>query len=155
MATLSAAIAMGNYVHGSSVTVSSFYFAMHWHKLRSRSIGRCCFRKFIFVFMSTMQDKIVGKMCGNFLYHSGIVIVVPCTNSCCFFMVLTLSPQRPHPDFLIFSLPKILRPLRRQMRYMFQRTLWNENQRFLFMWSQRHVSLYFDNIDIKLPTCYR
>ena len=25
--------------------------------------------------MSTMQDKIVGKMCGNVLYHSGIVIV--------------------------------------------------------------------------------
>ena len=25
--------------------------------------------------MSTMQDKIVGKMCWNVLYHSGIVIV--------------------------------------------------------------------------------
>ena len=25
--------------------------------------------------MSTMQDKIVGKMCGNVLYHSGIVIL--------------------------------------------------------------------------------
>ena len=59
-------------VRGSSVT---FAFAMHWHELRSRSIGKCCVRTFIFVFMPTMQDKIVGKMFGNVLYHSGIVIL--------------------------------------------------------------------------------
>ena len=53
-------------------TVPSFTFAMHWHELRSRSIGKCCVRTFIFVFMSTMQGKIVGKMCRNVLYHSGI-----------------------------------------------------------------------------------
>ena len=62
---------------GSSVRrVPSFTFAMHWHELRSRSIGKCCVRTFIFVFMSTMQGKIVGKMCGNVLYHSGIVILL-------------------------------------------------------------------------------
>ena len=35
--------------------------------------------------MSTMQDKIVGKMCGNVLYQSGIVIllfVVPYVQIC-------------------------------------------------------------------------
>ena len=72
-----------------------------------------------------MQDKIVGKMCGNVLYHSGIVIVpfvVPYVQICAgfdsgIFYFFALSPQRPHPDFFIFSLPKILRPLRRQIRY--------------------------------------
>ena len=61
--------------------VPSFTFAMHWHKLRSRSIGKCFVRTFIFVFMSTMQGKIVGQMYRNVLYYSGIVILpfaVPC-----------------------------------------------------------------------------
>ena len=65
---------------------------MHWHELRSRSIGKCCVRTFIFVFMSTMQDKIVGKMFGNVLYHSGIVILTVFSpiraNSCWFWLFL-------------------------------------------------------------------
>ena len=42
-----------------------------------------------------------------------------CANSCWFLLTFffTLSSHRPHPDFLIFSLPKILWPLRRQIRY--------------------------------------
>ena len=59
-----------------------------------------------------MQDKIVGKMCGNVLYHSGIVIVsfvfpyvqIRAGFDLSFFVLFTLSPQRPHPDFFdIFS----------------------------------------------------
>ena len=50
--------------------------------------------------MSTMKDKIVGKMCGNVLYHSGIVIlpfVVPYVHiragfDFLFFFFFTLSP---------------------------------------------------------------
>ena len=79
------ATSAGCAVAFAAVTVPSFTFVMHWHELRSRSIGRCCFWKFIFVFMSTMQDKIVGKMCGNVLYHSGIVIVVPYVQICAVF----------------------------------------------------------------------
>ena len=49
------------------------------------------FLEVFFVFMSTMQDKIVGKMCGNVLYHSGIVIVpfvVPYVQICAGFDLL-------------------------------------------------------------------
>ena len=50
--------------------------------------------------MSTMQDKIVGKMCRNVLYHSGIVILpfpVPYVQIRAgfdfrFFFFFTLSP---------------------------------------------------------------
>ena len=43
------------------------------------------FKEVIFVFMSTIQDKFVGKMFENVLYHSGIVIlpfVVPYGQIC-------------------------------------------------------------------------
>ena len=75
--------------------------------------------------MSTMQDKIVGKMCGNVLYHSGIVIVlflVPYVQiragfDLLFFFFYSFAVKAAL-DFFIFSISKILRPLRRQIRYV-------------------------------------
>ena len=70
---------------------------------------------FIFVFMSTMQDKIVGKMFGNVLYHSGIVILpflVPYVqiragfDFCFFNFFLLFRCKGRTPTFLYFLFQK-------------------------------------------------